>query len=144
MNRKRLAEGFNKPIFQAIVVIVGCLAIQLIALLSVSLTGESYGYLPWILSAACLLFYAFFNAIILLKASNLIRYVTQSLAGFFMVLLFSGGIAFACSSLGLGKSGSIRWIYFIVTFSYFFFMIIIYFMRKIIEYAQRQDTEHEF
>ena len=143
MNKQKLAEGFKKPVFQAMVVMVGCLVVQLITLLFVALTGQSYGHLPWILSGACLLFYAFFNAIILLKANNLVKYATRSLLGFVSVLLFSGGIAYAFSSIGLGNSGSIGWIYFIITFSYFLFVIIIYLMRKIIEYAQRQDTEHK-
>ena len=79
---------------------------------------------------------------LLLKASSIHTYLKQSFYAYFAVLILSGGMAYVFS-LGIeqGVCTSMRLIYGAITFAYFVFLMIVYFMRKIIEYAQRQDTE---
>ena len=61
--------------------------------------------------------------------------------GFIILLIFSFGFATAVSDTSAIDKRSIKWIFFTITFSYFIFLMIAYFMRRIIEYAQKQDTE---
>ncbi|NND32860.1 MAG: hypothetical protein HKN76_09735 [Saprospiraceae bacterium] len=69
------------------------------------------------------------------------RYVRDALYGFIVLMIFSFMLATILSNISDGDKRSVRWIFFTITFSYFIFLMIAYFMRKIIEYAQRQDTE---
>ena len=106
-------------------------------------TEGGLGYTPWIVSASFMLLFAFFNAILLLKAENMGLYVSQSSYCYIGMMLGTALFAYGVSAVTLGEAGSIRWIYIIITVCYTIFMIIVFLMRKIIEYAQRQDTEHK-
>ncbi len=136
-------KEISRPIVQAVLLAAGCLIVQIIVLLIGISTEGGLGYTPWIVSASFMLLYAFFNAILLLKAENMGLYVSQSSYCYIGMMLGTTLFAYAVSSATLGESGSIRWIYIIITVCYTIFMVIVFLMRKIIEYAQRQDTEHK-
>ena len=118
-----------------------CLVLQLILFIAYSSTTGVIAHMPWIISGAFVLFYAFLNAMLLLKASSINTYLKQSFYAYFAVLFLSGGMAYVFS-LGIEQGfTSMRLIYGAITFAYLVFLMIVYFMRKIIEYAERQDTE---
>ena len=124
------------------ILMASCLVMQLILFIAYSSTSSEIAHMPWIISGAFVLFYAFINAMLLLKASSIQTYLKQSFYAYFAVLILSGGMAYVFS-LGIEKGfSSMRFIYGAITFAYLVFLMIVYFMRKIIEYAQRQDTEH--
>ena len=131
------------PLHQAAMLIISCLLVQLIALVvAVSLPSLSFGS-PWIISGAFTLFYAFLNALLLLNTEQMNRYFSHSFYGYFLVLFLGAGMAYVFALANPASAESMRFIYGIITFSYFIFLTIVFFMRKIIEYAQRQDTEHQ-
>ena len=139
---ENIKERILSPIQQAMLLMVSCLILQLIVFVAYSTTKVEIARVPWIISGAFVLLFAFVNAILLLKAKSINSYLKHSFYAFLSVMLLSIGMAYAFS-LGVTKSGgSMRFIYGAITFAYFVFLMIVFFMRKIIEYAQRQDTEH--
>ncbi len=133
----------TEPLAQAFFLLIACLFSQLIALVYLSFQSTEKTTIYWILSATFTLLYGFFNAVISLSVSAEGSYFSRSMKAYVLLLVGSSGLAFAFSGLSTDGAASIRWIYMMVTFSYFIFITIAFFMRKIIDYAQRQDTEHE-
>ncbi len=131
------------PIAQAVVLAVCCLVFQFLAFLIRASTGSEDVSAVWIISAACVLFFAFLNAILALQAESVGTYVVGSFSGYFLVLLGCVGIAYGFALGSTDGAESIRFIFAIITFAYFIFLTIAVLMRKIIDYAQRQDTEHK-
>ncbi len=142
MNTEIIRGKIDKPIFQAIVLVLSCLLLQMLAFLIYNNTSAEVALVPWIISGAFTLLYAFFSAIMLLKTRDINAYLIQSVAGYVIVLLLGGGLAYAFSLGVEGGFDSMRLIYSLITFSFFVFLTIVFFMRKIIEYAQRQDPDN--
>jgi bacteriorhodopsin len=141
MMMKKLLSGIEKPFVQVAMLAASSLVAHLLLLLIMRSDPDSGHFYHWVISASILLLYAFFNAVYLLKTDQLNLYVRNALYGFIVLLLFTFGIATALSNVSEVDRRSVKWIFFTITFSYFIFLMIAYFMRKIIEYAQRQDTE---
>ncbi len=141
MSIDAIKKRLENPLGQATLIIIAVVVVQLMSLIIYGST-DTAGDAAWIIAGAFALFYGFFNAIFLLGADNPNSYISKSFTGYLLVLLFGAGIAYIISLQWPSQnSTSMRWIFMIVTFSYFIFITIVYFMRKIIEYAQRQDTE---
>ncbi|NND09507.1 MAG: hypothetical protein HKN87_24315 [Saprospiraceae bacterium] len=139
---ENIKERILSPIQQAILLMVSCLILQLLIFIAYSTTKGEIAHLPWVISGTFVLLFAFVNALLLLKAKSINSYLKQSFYAFLSVMLLSGGMAYAFSLGDVENGGSMRFIYGAITFAYFIFLMIVFFMRKIIEYAQRQDTEH--
>ena len=128
------------PIGQAVLLLVTCLLCQLAAMI-IFFESDGEQSTPWICAGAFTLFYAFLNAVVSLQGETK-TYFSRSFYGYFLILFGSATLAYVFSSFSFDGSASIRWIFIMITFSYFIFITIAFFMRKIINYAQRQDTEH--
>ncbi len=137
-----IRQRIGNPLVQAALIISACLMTQLIALILSTLEGLGTNT-PWVIAGAFTLFYAFFSAVLSLKAERALVYFSRSIYGYLIVLVGTGLLAYAFSNFRWETAGSMSWIYFILTFSYLVFITIAYFMRKIIDYAQRKDTEHK-
>ncbi len=141
MSVDAIKTRLENPLGQATVIIVAVVVVQLMSLIIYGSTDRA-GDAAWIIAGAFALFYGFFNAVFLLGAENPNSYISKSFTGYLLVLLFGAGLAYIINLQWPSQnSTSMRWIFMIVTFSYFIFITIVFFMRKIIEYAQRQDTE---
>ena len=131
----------ENPIGQAVLIIIASIFVQLLSLMLYSATNEA-GDLAWMIAGAFALFYGFFNAVFLLSVDQVNNYISKSFTGYFLVMLVGAGLAYVINLQWPSENvTSMRWIFMIITFSYFVFITIVFFMRKIIEYAQRQDTE---
>lgn len=97
---------------------------------------------PWVIAATFILFFAMFNAIISLMSDNMDRYWTRSMLSYIAVVVIGGLLAWAFSSLSINEAGSFRWIYIVLTFGYLLFLSIITLMRKIVDFAQREEWNH--
>lgn len=137
---KKIVQSLDHPIRQAVWLLIVCTVAQLLVLL-IYATQETPHFYHWIVSATTLLLYAFFNSVYYLKVSDTSTYIRDSIYGFVILLVGGFGFATAFSHLPEGDRLSVRWIFFMIIFSYFIFLTIATLMRKIIEYAQRQDTE---
>lgn len=94
---------------------------------------------PWVSAASFLLFYAVFNSIFSLSAPNAAKYWSRSVFSFLGLAAANGFTAYLFSSLGIDEAGSYRWIYIVVTFGYLVFLSIVNFIKKIVEFAQKEE-----
>ncbi len=131
------------PIYQALlclgaafVVIVGG---KLIGLLGWMVVSNRF---PWMTTASFILFFAMFNSVFSLSAKNTTQYWGRSIYSFMGLAVLSGLMAYLFSSLSISEAGSYRWIYFVLTLGYLVFLSIVTFMRKIVEFAQREEWNH--
>lgn len=67
------------------------------------------------------------------------RYWTRSILGYIALAGIGALLAWGFSSLSINDAGSYRWIYIVLTFGYLFFLSMIGFMRKIVDFAQREE-----
>jgi len=137
----KLINSLENPIRQSIILLMLNVVGQLLVLVFYKQDEQVANFSSWIITASFLLLYAFFTSVYLLKADNISIYVRNSLYGFLILLVAGFGLATAFSQLSPDEKRSVRWIMFMIIFSYFVFLTIAFFMRKIIEYAQSQDTE---
>jgi len=94
---------------------------------------------PWLCAASFLLFFALFNAIMSATSDNLMKYWGRSIYAFLGLAVGSGLMAWGFSGLSIGQAGSYKWIYFVVTFGYLVFLSMIAFMKRIVEFAQKEE-----
>ncbi|MEZ4956533.1 MAG: hypothetical protein R2825_23450 [Saprospiraceae bacterium] len=95
--------------------------------------------LPWTLAGTFILFFAIFNSLISLMTDNMDRYWTRSILSYVALAGAVALLAWGFSSLTINEAGSYKWIYIVLTFGYLLFLSMIGFMRKIVEFAQREE-----
>lgn len=128
---------FAGGIFTAHLVFV--LVSKLVHLTGLVEVGQRF---PWVSAASFLLFFAVFNSIFSLSAKNAGQYWSRSMLSFAGLAIANGMVAWLFSSLTISEAGSYRWIYVVVTFGYLVFMSIMNLIKKIVEFAQREEWNH--
>lgn len=137
----KLISGLENPIKLAILLLIAGMVAHVFCLVLYATKDDAVNFSHWIVASTILLLYAFFDSVYLLKTRDLTTYFRRSVYGFLILLVSGFGFATAFSQLESYEQRSVRWILFMIVFSYFIFLTIAFFLRKIIEYAQRQDTE---
>lgn len=134
-----LYKAYN-PALQALLVFVAGFVVMLFAKL-IFMTGilEPNPRFPWMTAASFMLFFAIFNSITSLSAKDLNNYWLRSMLSFAVLAVASGFMAYLFSSLSISEAGSYRWIFQVLTFGYLVFLSILGFMKKIVEFAERED-----
>lgn len=97
---------------------------------------------PWMTAASFMLFFAMFNSVFSLSAKNMSKYWGRSIYSFMGLTLASGLTAYLFSSLSINEAGSYRWIFFVLTLGYLVFLSIMTFIRRIVEFAQKEEWNH--
>jgi hypothetical protein len=97
---------------------------------------------PWITAASFLLLFALFNSVFSLSAENILKYWGRSIYSFVGLAVGSGLVAYLFSSITIDEAGSYRWIYVVLTIGYLVFLGMMAFMRRIVEFAQREEWNH--
>ena len=95
--------------------------------------------MPWMSAGAAIMLYAIFNSIFSLAAKNSMKYWSESVTSYFLVLIVSGGLAWAISGQNINEAGSFRWIFGVLTFVYLVFISMMNAMRKIVSFAQKEE-----
>ena len=128
------------PFTQAGMILGAGLAINIFAKV-INLAGlvEVAPRFYWKTSAAFLLLFAIFNSVYSLSTKNTMKYWGRSVYSFLGLAFVSGFFAFLLSGESLDEAGSIRWIYFVVTIGYLVFLSMVNLMRKIVEFAEREE-----
>lgn len=142
MEKKSFFYKAYSPYLQSALIIALSFALMLITFLLnllgvLSVAPKFY----WMISGACMLYFALFSSIFSLSTSNFNTYFLQSLLGFAGVAIFGSLIAWLFSGQSIDEAGSFRWIYFILTFCFILFLGIVNGMRRIVEFAQREDKK---
>lgn len=112
---------------------LGSALVKALGLLSVS---ERF---PWMSAAAYLLMFSVANSINSLSVKGVLQFWSRSVYSFMGLALASGLFAWAFSSLSINEAGSFRWIFIVLTIGYLIFMGIMAWVRKIVEFAQREE-----
>ena len=86
-----------------------------------------------------MLLFAMFNSVISLSVADMIKYWGRSVYGFLGLAAGAGFLAYLFSSIPIGEAGSYRWIYVVVSFGYLVFLIIMALVRKIVEFAEKEE-----
>ena len=131
------------PFFQAGMALAGVIIISLGAKL-VQLLGimEVPQRFPWMSAAAFMLLFAVFNSVFSLTTKNMMTYWRNSVYSFIGLAAIAGGFAYLLSNMTMEQAGSYRWIYVVVTIGYLVFLSVMAIMRKIVEFAQREEWNH--
>lgn len=94
---------------------------------------------PWMTAAAFMLVFAMFNSVYSLGSKSMNKYWGRSIYSFMGLTVASGLVAYLFSSLSINEAGSYRWIFLVLTFGYLVFLSIVSFIRKIVEFAQKEE-----
>ena len=96
----------------------------------------------WMSACAFLLVYAVFNSIISLRVENSAKYWGSSIMMFIVLAVLSGLIAYLLSGIGVYDAGSYSFIYIVVTIDYLVFISIMNFVKRIVNFAQKEVWLH--
>lgn len=96
---------------------------------------------PWTTATSFLLFFAIFNSVISLASKDLNKYWGRSMLSFAILAGISAGLAYFFSALSIEEIGPYKWIYFVLTFGYLVFLSILGFMKRIVDFAEREDWQ---
>lgn len=96
---------------------------------------------PWLVATSFLLFFAMFNSVLSLASEDSNKYWTWSLFSYIGLALVSGGLAYLFSSTSINDARSYKWIYVVLTFGYLVFLSMVGFMRRVVDFAQREEWE---
>jgi hypothetical protein len=137
---KNFMEKVLMPVHQSIWVICGALALMVIVkVLEITKFTDVDTQFYWTISGMSILFFALFNSIVSLNASDMNKYWTHSTLCYVGVMFASGGLAFLFSQRTISEAGSYRWIFTVLTFSYLLFLSLMRFIRKVVIIAQKED-----
>jgi hypothetical protein len=134
-----LRRSFQNPLLQAAGVLAAVLVVNVAGafLRSAGMTMDA-GF-PWLVAASFLLFFAAANTVLSLFANNTEQYWTRSMIGFVGVATLAAGMAYMFSSMTMKEAGSYKWIYIVLAITYVVFMLILQAIRKIVDFAQREE-----
>ena len=96
---------------------------------------------PWIVSTAMILLFIVINTVVALRIEFIIRYWTFSLLFFFVLLAFAYGWCYLLTGKHIDEVGSFRWLWMVLTMVYFVFFIITRSMKRIVDFALKQDEK---
>ncbi len=140
MNKRHWSLDLKRPFVQLAWLLLLALMLHLLLLVWYGHEVNSRAS-HWVVSGSVLMMYAFFCAAGLLRVDEVGPYVRDALYAYMILLILMYGAARAFSVAGAYSLMSVQWIFFVITFAFFVFLAIVVLMRKIIAYAQRQDTE---
>lgn len=133
-------QRIHHPLFQA--------GVGLVMVLILNIAGKLAGFtglitvserFPWMTAAATMLLFALFNSLISLSTPSMAWYWGRSVYGFLALAAGAGFLAYLFSAIPIQEAGSYRWIYIVVAFGYLIFLIIVTLIRKIVEFAEKEE-----
>lgn len=140
MSKDSVFERAFNPIYQALLSFAGVVLVSLAAAgVRVSGIMDVPVRFPWMAAASFLLCFALFNSVFALSTKNMLKYWSRSIYSFLGLALLAGGFAWLLSALPISEAGSYRWILIVVTIGYLVFLAMMTTMRRIVEFAQREE-----
>jgi hypothetical protein len=140
MNDSSIFESTSPPWKQAITIASGALIIMLIAfLLTVSGIYAQEPLFAWSISAAFLLLFALYNSLLSLNSNKASQYWGQSVYSYIGLAFIMSMAAWLFSGINLNNAGSYKFIYIVVTIGFLVFSSMVNFMKKIVQFAEREE-----
>ncbi len=94
---------------------------------------------PWSIATAFSLLFAIFNSLMSLRSDNAMKYWGSSMYSYIGLAAVNGTAAWLFSGIRLSDAGTYRWIYIVVTFGFLVFLSLVNFVRKIVDFAEREE-----
>jgi cation transport ATPase len=94
----------------------------------------------WTAAGAVLLMFSVFNSVNSFTAKNMLTYYRDSIFSYMALVGLGSLMAYFFSSVTINEAGTFKWIFFMITLSYFGFIGIVSFIRFIISVL---ETEQE-
>ncbi len=141
-NHTNRLKRLRRPYLQAGIVALMVIVLTLVdAMLPHSEAIFEANTSSWIVATAMLLFFIILNSIVGLGVTNLLKYFSQSVVMYLILLVFCYGWCFLLSGKHIDDAGSFRWLWFVLTLVYMVFFVIVRSIRTIADAANRQDQE---
>lgn len=133
-------EKAKDPVNQALVVLgISVIFMALSKVASLAGAAEFKDYFPWIISASFLLFFTVLNSLFSLSSDDTNKYWIRSIITYLCLAIVLAGLSYLASSIAFDDAGTIRWIFYVLTFVYLVFLSILNFMKKIVAFAEREE-----
>jgi len=133
-------KKIDSPIAQALVVLGGALALMVCGwLLTVSKIYPVDRLYAWSIAAAFMLLLAMLNSLMSLRADSFAKYWGTSMYTYLALALCTGLAAWLFSGIPLRDAGTYRWIYLVVTVGFLVFLSMVNFMKRIVQFAEKED-----
>ncbi len=138
---KSIFEYEIRPLYQALAVLAIIVIICGIAKLAI-LAGwfSPKLYFPYVVTFSFLLFYALGNCLLSFECEDQAKYWTESILSYMGLSALGYGLCYLFSGLTINEAASFKWIYFVFTFGYVILLTIMRSIRKIVKFAQKEDS----
>ncbi len=103
--------------------------------------SKSAHIMPWVILCGMILFFSLANSILGFGAKDTNKYWLHSIISFSIMLVIGGLIAWAISGVSIKEAGSVRWIYFVLTFGYLVFLSIVNLIRFLVILAKKHENK---
>lgn len=141
-NTKYILDKGIDPVVQLGLTLILCLIINmLIWIIGQSGIVDFSIDVSWRIILTLMLFFAFFNSLLAMRAKEGSHYYMKSIIGFVLLSLIGGLIAYGFSGLSIDEAGSIKWIYFVFTFGFLVFVSIVQMMIFLVAASKRYDEK---
>ena len=133
-------KKIDSPIAQAVVVLAGAITLMMCGwLLTVTRIYPVEPLFAWSIATAFMLLFAMLNSLMSLRADSFARYWGRSMYSYLGLALCTGLTAWLFSGIPLEDAGTYRWIYIVVTIGFLVFLSVVNFMKKIVQFAEREE-----
>jgi hypothetical protein len=128
------------PLKQAILILSGSIFCMLVSLaLSKAGVLDANKLFPWEIATGASLLFGIFNSVMSLNAPSFIKYWGASIYSYMGLAFLNGMAAWWFSGVALRDAESFKFIYLVVTFGFLVFISMVNLMKKIIEFAQKEE-----
>ena len=140
MDNKSILDRKISPFIQVSIVLVFSVILMGISeLMPVAKYSSTASIMPWVVLCGMILFFALMNSVLSFGAEDGNTYWLHSIISFASLLVIGGLLAWGISGVSINNAGSVRWLYFVLTFGYLVFLSIVNFIKFLVKLAQRQD-----
>ncbi len=133
-------QKITDPIAQAALISAGAIVLMLGGwALTASGIYPVDSLFAWSIATAFSLLFALFSSLLSLRADSFAKYWGRSVYSYMGSAFLMGLVAWGLSGIPLREAGTYRMIYIVVTFGFLVFLSMVNFMKKIVQFAEREE-----
>ena len=133
-------QKLSDPVVQAATVYAGDTVIMLAGwALTASGIYPLEPLFAWSIAVAFSLLFALLNSLLSLRADSFAKYWGRSVYSYMGSAFVMGLVAWGLSGIPLREAGTYRMVYIVVTFGFLVFLSMVNLMKKIVQFAEREE-----
>jgi len=133
-------QKLTDPVVQAATISAGAIALMLGGwVLTASGIYRLEPLFAWSIAAAFSLLFALLNSLLSLRADSFAKYWGRSVYSYMGSAFVMGLVAWGLSGIPLREAGTYRMVYIAVTFGFLVFLTMVNLMKKIVQFAEREE-----